>query len=151
MHWCNYVFAFKATNLVHPFFFLFVQKVYTRQGAGNLFFLSNRSHVVGQFKSKWKVRWVSFMHSSVHLLCIHISTLFMSTICLKWYQITSCLIKTMNVWSCAKISSLILCLSLPIFLFNFFWKFFSCSPGKLDDVKKELKQLNKQKEEALKS
>ncbi|CAH3165616.1 unnamed protein product [Porites lobata] len=48
-------------------------KVYTRQGAGNLFFLSNRSHVVGQFRRK------------------------------------------------------------------------------LDDVKKELKQLNKQKEEALKS
>ena len=35
--------------------------------------------------------------------------------------------------------------------FLFFWKFFSCFPGKLDDVKKELKQLNKQKEEALKS
>ena len=77
--------------------FLFVQKVYTREGAGNLFFLSNRSHVVGQFRSKLQARWVSFMHSSVHLLCIHISTLFMSTICLKWFQITSCLIKTINV------------------------------------------------------
>lgn len=102
--------------------FLFVQKVYTRQGAGNLFFLSHRSHVVGQFRSKLQARWVSFMHSSVHLLCIHILTLFMSTICLKWSQITSCLIKTINVWRCAKILPLILCLSLPIFLFFLFFE-----------------------------
>ena len=112
-------------------FFLFVQKVYTRQGAGNLFFLSNHSHVVGQFKSKLKVRWVSFMHSSVHLLCIHISTLFMSTICLKWFQITACLIKAINVWSCAKILPLILCLSLPIFLIYLFENSFSIFQGNL--------------------
>ena len=127
-------------------FFLFVQKVYTRQGAGNLFFLSNRSHVVGQFKSKWKVRWVSFMHSSVHLLCIHISTLFMSTICLKGYQITSCVIKTMNVWSYAKILPLILCLFLPIFLSYLFENYFSIFQGNLTMWRKNLNNwTNKRK------
>lgn len=126
--------------------FLFVQKVYTRQGAGNLFFLSNRSHVVGQFRSKLQARWVSFMHSSVHLLCIHILTLFMSTICLKWSQITSCLIKTINVWRCAKILPLILCLSLPIFIFYFFEHSFPVFQGNLMMWRKNLNNwTNKRK------
>ena len=36
--------------------FICLQRVYTRQGAGNVFFLSDRPLVVGQFKSKLRCR-----------------------------------------------------------------------------------------------
>ena len=44
--------------------------------------------------------WVRFLYSPINLICMHILTLFISTICEKWYEIFECII---NVWDCAEI------------------------------------------------
>ena len=44
--------------------------------------------------------WVRFLYSPINLLCMHILTLFISTICEKWYEIAECII---NLWDCAEI------------------------------------------------
>ena len=44
--------------------------------------------------------WVRFLYSPINLICMHILTLFISTICEKRYEISECII---NVWDCAEI------------------------------------------------
>ena len=38
---------------------------------------------------------LKFPYSPIHLLCMHVSTQFISTTCVKWYEIAACII---NVW-----------------------------------------------------
>ena len=43
---------------------------------------------------------VRFLYSPINLICMHILTLFISTICEKWYEISECI---MNGWDCAEL------------------------------------------------
>ena len=44
-----------------------------------------------------KRRIVRFPYSPIHLVCIHVSTLFILAFCVKYYEMAACLINVINV------------------------------------------------------